>query len=260
MNVMLPLTRGPLAHVRDRYSGLAGLPAGTALATRAIRSQFEVAVHRSAFVLLLLTVAPTLAAAENPPATHSDAVEIWVQPLGSIIYGPLTGTGSVGGAYVSAGVNIRLPHRWELVLEGTYQSVPTSQYYDYDSYASVWQFWVSVGALRFFQTGRPHDGFFVGPKLVGTYQQFGPCFGAECPTGWAYAQYFAGHAGGTLTITFEAGYRFQFGHFVLSVIFPSFGFGYGWNAFIAYPDVNFSGSSGFAMSFDFNLLRVGVSF
>jgi hypothetical protein len=212
---------------------------------------------RSALVLLLLTVAPALAAAEEPRVTQRDVVEIWVQPLGSVLNGSLLGT-TFGGAYVSAGATVRLPQRWELVLEGAFQWVPVSFYGgDSGSVATVWQVWMSVGALRFFQTGRPHDGFFVGPKLEGTYQQVGPCSG-ECTAG-----YYAANVAGALTITFEAGYRLQFGHFVLSFMFPSVGFGYGWNgSFILSPYVLFDGigASGFAMSFDLNMLRLGVSF
>jgi hypothetical protein len=228
-------------------------------------------MQRSALVLLLLIVAPAPAAAEDPAVMRSGVVEIWVQPLGSIIYGGLS-VSSVGGPYVSAGVTILLPQRWELVVEGTYQLVPTSYYGDGYGTATVWQFWVSLGALRFFQAGRPHDGFFVGPKLVGTYQQVGPCSGttgplssdSECPYGA-----FPPNAGGALTITCEAGYRFQFGHFVLSLIFPSVGLGYGWNdGTFVYPDVRLSPDapgeveprSGFAFSLDFNTLRLGASF
>jgi hypothetical protein len=244
-------------------------------------------MHRSALVLLLLTVAPARAttpeasaptgddlhtmderveaivarwrkkAAENPPVKRRDAVELWVQPLGSVLYGSLAGT-TFQSAYVSAGVTVPLPQWWELVLEGAFQSVPNAYYGDGDGEATISQFWLSVGAVRFFQAGRPHDGFFVGPKLVFTSQQIGTCFGGECPTGY-YPEQFAG----AFTITCEAGYRLQFGQFALSFIFPSVGFGYGWNeSLILDPNLVAAlvGVSGFVMSFDFNMLRVGVSF
>lgn len=257
-------------------------------------------MYRSAFVLLLLTAARALATTpeaseptrgdlhamderveaivaqwhktveENAPVRQRDAVELWVQPLGSILYGSIpSGTQSV---YVSAGVTVPLPQWWELVLEGALQWVPTSYYGDGYGSATVWQLWLSLAVVRFFHAGRPYDGFFVGPKLEFTSQQVGPCFGttgppssdSECPYGA-----FPPNAGGALTITCEAGYRFQFGHFVLSLIFPSVGLGYGWNdGTFVYPDVRLSPNapgeaeprSGFALSLDFNTLRLGVSF
>jgi hypothetical protein len=203
--------------------------------------------------ILLLCSTPARADQTAPPGDH---VELWVQPLGSLIYG------ANSSAYISLGATVRLPHQWDLVIETSFQYAPTVGDGDgADLPTSDWQLWLAVGAVHFFQVGRPRDGFFLGVKLEGTLQRLEPlppdtpqdAIGFPPQGAWA----------GALLVDWEAGYRFQFPHFALSLVFPSLGLGHAWNAslllspYLAYAQ---PGTNGFTMSLDINMLRLGVTF
>jgi hypothetical protein len=205
--------------------------------------------------ILLVWSAPTLA--DQAAAQSDDRAEIWVQPLGSLLYGAV-----FQSPYVSLGATVRLPHQWELVFETSFQYAPSVGDGDgADAPTSDWQLWLSVGAVHFFHAGRPRDGFLLGAKLEGTFQRLEPV-----PPGTpSDANGFPpqGANAGAFTIDWEAGYRFQFPHFALTLIFPSLGLGYAWNAtvllspYLVYAQ---QGWKGFSMSLDINMLRLGVTF
>lgn len=213
-------------------------------------------------LILLLCCAPALARADDPPATQPhDSFEIWVQPLGSILYGA-----TVPSAYVSLGFTVRLPQRWELVFETTFQYCGPSCN---GASTTDWQLWFAIAAVHFFHVGnvgRPQDGFFVGPKLELALQQLGPQPPGTTDMDPFYDDLLGAFAV-ALTLNCEAGYRFQLWHFVVSLVFPSLGIGYAENPGFRGPFLSpylgslaAPGTRGFTMSLDLNLLRLGVSF
>jgi hypothetical protein len=101
----------------------------------------------------------------------------------------------------------------------------------------------------------PRSGLFVGPKLIFSTEHVN----AYAPPGFPSVRASNSFA---LEVGVEAGVRFQFSHFELTLVMPGMSLGYGWNqsGLASDPwDANFS-SSGFAYDLDLNFVRLGVSF
>ncbi len=211
---------------------------------------------------MLTVFVALLSIADVAAPSEPRRIEVWLQPVGTFVWSATSGI-----PFISIGATASVARGWEIVAGASIASAPLEDWDEFEL-RPAWQVWASLAPVRFFRQAHSKNGFFIGPKVSFSVIRTSGGFWND-----GYGKPWGAQSAFDIELSFDLGYRFQFGHFCVTLVAPALSVGYAWHdgdPFDTSPGpltiyrplsspIFPNSRNGFVYGIDLDILRLGIA-